>query len=448
MSTLIEESARRRTALVAASSRWLGGLLVLFAALVLTRAMSEGVYDIAFANLALDLSGMVGTVGLVYFVGYGVEVLASIVAGPLLDRGSPARTLVLAYLTKIGAFVLIGLGSGFLSSHLWVIVAAAATVDLVHRVGDMALFVLLPRILDAPTLVRVQGVGSTVRSAGELVSPVVAGAVLVLLPGAQALLVAAGFQVLALVLLACLAVLIRNRRTPAEAGSDAGSAADTDTADAAEEPPVSRRVVARVLSGSRAWRRFIVLDTLTTLALSSVILSLLPLMREQLAMSAARAGSFLAFTTLGAIVGGLVVTKAGEHGIYTSLRWAPALAGVGTLIAPTLGRTEWVLAAALVLFGCGFTVYLRSAALVVQLRAPMALLGTWYGLIDAVERVACAVAILATGFAFDRFGGTGLYVVFGGLLVLTAVLWSGFDREHRQDLGATLLHPSAPPTAR
>ncbi|MDX3804268.1 hypothetical protein, partial [Streptomyces sp. AK04-3B] len=176
------------------AARWLTLLLVVFAVLVMSRSLSEGIYDIAFANLALDLSGLVSTVGLVYCVGYGVEVVASVAAGPLLDRGNPKTVLIVAYLVKIGVFVFIGIGSAFLSSHLWAIVVAAATVDLVHHIGEMALFVLLPRILDAKTLVRVQGIGGTIRSAAELLSPVVAGLVIALLPGSRALLVAAGLQ--------------------------------------------------------------------------------------------------------------------------------------------------------------------------------------------------------------------------------------------------------------
>ncbi|MBB0232784.1 hypothetical protein, partial [Streptomyces calidiresistens] len=194
-------------------------LVLCFGALVLARALSEGTYDLAFANLALDLSGLVTTVGLVYFVGYGVEVIASVVAGPLLDRHSPLRAVIGAYGVKILLFGLIGLGSSFLATHLWTIVLAAALVDLVHHVGDMALFVLLPRVLTPGTLVRVQGIGASVRAAGEVVSPLAAGAVLALLPGARALLAAAVFQVLALFLLFGLLAVIRRGRSGEGAGA-------------------------------------------------------------------------------------------------------------------------------------------------------------------------------------------------------------------------------------
>ncbi|MFF5707257.1 hypothetical protein ACFY7H_32935 [Streptomyces sp. NPDC012794] len=107
-----------------------------------------------------------------------------------------------------------------------------------------------------------------------------------------------------------------------------------------------------------------------------------------------------------------------------------------------LGRTQWILAAALILFGLGFTVYLRSAGLLVLLRAPAALLGTWHGLLDAVIRIVSAGAILATGFLFDRFGGKPVYLFFGVLLLLTAALWSTFGARDRQDLGNTALHPA------
>ncbi|MFF6954732.1 MFS transporter [Streptomyces iakyrus] len=418
--------------------RWLGLLLVVLAALVLARSLSEGIYDIAFANLALDLTGAVSTVGLVYCVGYGVEVVASIVAGPLLDRGNPKSVLVVSYLVKIGVFALIGLGSSFLSSHLWAIVVAAAAVDLVHHIGEMALFVLLPRLLDAKTLVRVQGISGSVRSASELISPVVAGGIIVLLPGSQGLLAAAGLQVLALILfIAFIAVLSRRPAIPnedtvagGEPGADAGSS----------DEPVSRRTVAKTIVASRAWRRFAVFHSLSVLALSTVILSLLSLMRDTLDMSAARAGSFLACSTIGAIIGGLIVAKAGPDGIYPSMRWSPAVAGAGALIAAFLGQSQGLLAAGLILFGLGFTVYLRSAGLVVQLRAPSAILGTWDGLLDAVIRVVSAAAILATGFLFDHVGGRPVYLVLGALLFLMAGLWSGFGKQDRDGLGTTPLH--------
>ncbi|MGW6977557.1 MFS transporter [Streptomyces sp. NPDC054952] len=463
-----KSAATERVGLPAPSPR-LTLLLVVFAALVLARSMSEGIYDIAFANLALDLSGLVSTVGLVYFVGYGVEVVASVAAGPLLDRGDPKTFLVVSYLVKIGVFVLIGLGSTFLSSHLWAIVVAAATVDLVHHVGETALFVLLPRILDARALVRVQALGGTVRSASELLSPVVAGLVIALLPGSRALLVAAGLQVLALGLFAAfVAVVVRSRgslrRTPQDTPDDRDDRDRPDRPDRSVEPGAradgapgagpdagrgrspSRREVARTLSGSRAWRRFTTFHGLTVLALSTVILSVLSLMRETLHMTAAGAGTFLAFSTIGAIIGGLAVAKAGPDGIYTSLRWAPALAGAGALTAAFLGQTRWLLAVGLILFGLGFTVYLRSAGLLIQLRAPSAVLGTWNGLLDAVIRIVSAAAILVTGFLFDRFGGQAVYLAFGLLLVLTAALWSTFGTRDRQALGATPLHPA--PAAR
>ncbi|MFI5548003.1 MFS transporter [Streptomyces sp. NPDC051815] len=446
-----EEKPRTGRAALESAPRWLTLLLVVFAALVLSRSMSEGIYDIAFANLALDLSGLVSTVGLVYCVGYGVEVVASVAAGPLLDRGNPRAVLVVAYLVKIGVFVLIGIGSSFLSSHLWAIVVAAATVDLVHHIGEMALFVLLPRILDAKTLVRVQGIGGTIRSASELLSPVVAGLVIALMPGSRALLVAAGLQVLALAVFAAfVAVVARGPRSAQPAsGPDRGPGEEAAGEPAAQEPAVlpGRRVVARTLVTSPAWRRFLTFHALTVLALSTVILSLLSLMRETFEMSPARAGSFLAFSTIGAVIGGLVVAKAGPEGIYSSLRWATALAGAGTLTAALLGGTQWILAAALILFGLGFTVYLRSAGLLVQLRAPAALLGTWHGLLDAVIRIVSAGAILATGFLFDRFGGRPVYLFFGALLLLTAALWSTFGARDREDLGTTALHPVPAPAA-
>ncbi|WP_030200823.1 MFS transporter [Streptomyces sp. NRRL S-87] len=419
-------------------ARWLTLLLGVFAALVLARSLSEGIYDIAFANLALDLSGLVSTVGLVYCVGYGVEVVASVAAGPLLDRGSPKAVLVTSYLVKIAVFGVIGLGSAFLSSHLWAIVLAAATVDLVHHLGEMALFVLLPRILDPTTLVRVQGIGGTVRSACELLSPVVAGLAIALLPGSKALLAAAALQVLALAVFAALVAVVARRPAAAErpgAATESGAGADL--------PPVSRRTVARTLVTHSAWRRFVLFHGLTVLALSTVILSLLSLMRQTLDMSPSRAGAFLAFSTVGAVLGGLVVAKGGPEGIRTSLRWAPALAGLGTLTVALFGRFQPVLAAGLVVFGLGFTVYLRSAGLLVQLRAPAALLGTWHGLVDAVIRIVSAAAILATGFLFDHLGGRPVYVAFGALLLVAGALWSSFDGDDHDALTTTALHPEA-----
>lgn len=450
MTTTKKKTPNGRNSLPA-PPRWLALLLTVFTALVIARAMSEGIYDIAFANLALDLSGLVSTVGLVYCVGYGVEVVASVAAGPLLDRGNPKTVLVVSYLLKIGVFVLIGLGSTFLSSHLWAIVAAAAVVDLVHHVGEMALFVLLPRILDPTTLVRVQGVAGTVRSAAELLSPVVAGLVIVLYPGAKALLVAAGLQVVALAVFAALVTVVAKRprsaqqHPPGGSGGEPGESSATAEPDRLPAPLPNRRTVARTIIASPAWRRFTVLNSVTVLALSTVILSLLSLMRETLDMSAAHAGAFLAFSTVGAIIGGLVVAKAGPEGIAGNLRWAPAVAGAGALTAAFQGGNQWILAIGLILFGLGFTVYLRSAGLVVQLRAPSALLGTWHGLLDAVVRIVSAAAILAAGFLFDRFGGTAVYTVIGALLLLTSVFWSGFVKDHQHSLEATPLHPPVQP---
>ncbi|MFJ8489562.1 MFS transporter [Streptomyces sp. NPDC094038] len=420
--------------------RRLGMLLVLFVALTLAAALSEGVYDIAFANLALDLSGLVSTIGLVYCAGYGVEVVASLAIGPLLDRRDPTQVLIASYLLKIAVFVLIALGSSFLSSQLWTIVVAAASVDFVHQVGQMALFVLLPRLVDADTLVKVQGIGASARAASQILSPLVAGLVISLLPGARGLIAAAGFQILALLLFAGLVAAVRHGAgTPPPAPLPRTTAQPAESGPAPEALP-SRRTVAGTILSSRAWSRYLVFHALTVLALSTAILSLIPLMRETLDMSAARSGTFLSASTAGALLGGLAVTRSGADRIYASMRWAPALAGTGTLIAALLGRTPWLLALGLVVFGFGFTVYLRSSGLVVQLRAPADLLGTWNGLLDAVIRVVSAAGILAAGFLFDLAGGRAVYVTLGIVLLMTALLWTSFSTSDQNDLRSTPLH--------
>ncbi|MGY4983964.1 MFS transporter [Streptomyces sp. 900105755] len=426
--------------------RRLGMLLALFVALTLAAALSEGVYDIAFANLALDLSGLVSTIGLVYCAGYGVEVVASLAIGPLLDRRDATQVLITSYLLKIAVFALIALGSSFLSSQLWTIVAAAASVDFIHQVGQMALFVLLPRLIDADTLIKVQGIGASARAASQILSPVVAGLVISLMPGARGLIAAAGFQVLALLLLAGLIAVVRRHgtgtppRTPFPGDAAEQDAAETAGSPSSPEALPSRRTVARTIVSSRAWSRYLVFHALTVLALSTAILSWIPLMRETLQMSAARSGTFLSASTAGALLGGLAVTKSGANRIYLSMRWAPALAATGTLIAALLGRTQWLLALGLVVFGIGFTVYLRSAGLVVQLRAPTDLLGTWNGLLDAVIRVVSAAGILTAGFLFDLVGGRAVYVTLGLVLLLTAALWASFGTSDQTSLQATPLH--------
>ncbi|MEU6807400.1 hypothetical protein, partial [Streptomyces neyagawaensis] len=163
-------------------------------------------------------------------------------------------------------------------------------------------------------------------------------------------------------------------------------------------------------------------------------------MRETLDMSAAGSGVFLSFSTAGALLGGLVVARSGADRIHAGMRWAPAVAGAGALAATFFGRTPWLLASALIVFGLGFTVYLRSAGLVVQLRAPKSLLGTWNGLIDAVVRTVSAAGILASSFLFDVVGGRSVYAVLGLLLLVTAALWTSFGTEKWQQLTGTALH--------
>ncbi|MFD7748933.1 MFS transporter [Streptomyces sp. NPDC059698] len=421
--------------------RWLGALLAFYVALTVVAAMSEGVYDIAFANLALDLSGLVSTIGIVYCVGYGVEVVASIAMGPLLDRRDAGQVLVVSYLVKIGIFVLIGLSSSFLSSHLWTIVIAAAAVDFVHHVGGMALFVLLPRIVDRHTLVKIQGIAATARSASEILSPVVAGLIIAVLPGARGLIAAAGFQILALALFAGLLMTVR-RAAASQPVEDTETEPKEETAHSPSLP--SRREVASTIVSSRPWRRYVAFHCLSVLALSTLFLSWLPLMREALDMSAARAGAFLAFSTVGAVLGGLIVAKSGPDRVFASMRWAPALAGAGTLIAATLGSSLWLLALGLITFGLGTTVYFRSAGLIVQLHAPIAVLGTWNGLLDAVIRVVGAAGILAAGFLFDLVGGHAVFVCLGLGLLVSAALWSRFGQRDQENLTATPLHEGLP----
>ena len=234
--------------------------MIVFSALAAT--LAEGVYDLSFANLTVDLTRGASTIGLVYAIGYGVELVASLLGGAMLDRRSPVRVAVGCYALKLAVFAAIGLLAARVGAHVAFIVVAAALVDLFNHVGGLALFVLLPRWFGEDELVRLQGLIVSIRSAANLAAPLVAAVALVALPGAKVLFVAAGFQVLAVAFV--VVVVARHRSggaprpvaTACEAEISSGQLY-TDEGNA-KQPTVTRRELlapsSHPTAGDGSWR--------------------------------------------------------------------------------------------------------------------------------------------------------------------------------------------------
>jgi MFS family permease len=163
--------------------------------------VAGGMLSVALVLFTLGRFGSPALAGVVTFVSVAPGIVVSPIAGALLDRHGRSRLVVLDY--AVGAASL-GLVAGLalanvLTPALLILIAAASS--LTQPLSNSGLRSLLPILVPPHLWERANAVDSNGYVVATLLGPPVAGSIVQVVGGAQALLVVAGLLVVAAVVL-------------------------------------------------------------------------------------------------------------------------------------------------------------------------------------------------------------------------------------------------------
>ncbi|MGL5928512.1 MAG: MFS transporter [Dermatophilaceae bacterium] len=403
--------------------------LAVFVIAGVVATIGESTYDMAFADTALTVSDEVTTVGWIYFAGYLTEAIASATLGSRVDAWGPLRAMVIFSGAAAIALAAAGLTNVVLGvTSVVFIVLSAALVDYLNQLVGISHSAALPEAFgaDEQGLIRFSGLDSSVRSVSSIASPVIAGLIIVQAPGFQALFVVAALYVTGYALLIGFLV---------DVGRRSATTNPTTSPPATGEPPprpTLRRVAADIRASS-AWRRFLVVDVIATMALSTALLLLYSLFRSDFDLAPTTAGLLLGCLALGSLLASVVIARGTKSGLSRLFGIGAVGCGAGTIVLAMSAGNVYVGGVGATVLGVGSVLQLKSMTLLVQLNAPRGQIGSWFAVIDTVERVVNALAIVAAATLMDVLGGSWVFGATGLILVACGGWWFAIQHQVRLD---------------
>lgn len=393
-------------------------LLAVFVTAGIVATLAESTYDMAFANTALAETDKVLSVGLIYFAGYTTEAIASATMGSKIDAWGPLRALVI--FTGTVAVVLAAAGAiGTLLgvSSIVFIILLAALVDYLNQLGGIAHSAALPEAFegDAKGLIRFSGIDASVRSVAAVATPVIAGFIIIATPGLEAMYVVSALYATGYALLIGFLIYISNQRRALLAASATEDSKDEEIG--TDEGPVKLRAVASSILASTSWRRFLVVDVLGTVGLSTALLLAYALLVHDFDLTPATAGVVLGLMAAGSLIASILIAKGDPEDLGRLFGIGTISSAVGILILAVSDGELVVAGLGACVLGFGSILQMKGMTLIVQLNAPRKRVGSWFAVIDGLEQAVNAVAIIAAAYLMDLFGGP---VIFGVVSVLMA----------------------------
>jgi MFS family permease len=163
--------------------------------------IAGGMLSVALVLFTLDEFGSPALAGVVTFVSVFPGIVVSPIAGALLDRHGRSRLVVLDYLVGAVSLALIGglARAGVLNPPLLIVIAAASS--LTTPLSTSGLRSLLPLLVPKPLWERANAVDSNGYVLATLVGPPLAGVLVQVAGGAEALFAVGALLVLAAVVL-------------------------------------------------------------------------------------------------------------------------------------------------------------------------------------------------------------------------------------------------------
>lgn len=362
--------------------------------------LSEGIYDLVFANMAFSASGRAGSVATTYAVGYSAEILVTIFGAGFLDYFDKRRIFVGAQIVKIVLFASVVLISSMTTLSVPMIWGFAFAIDLIHHYSRLCAFVLIASLFDKTELPAIQGTNAVLGATAQIASPLLAAAAIAVFGLGASLGVSVGLQLVALALAVTMFQLAPYRRAAREGAADGAKHALLGTLRASAE-----------MARDRRWRPFLALYSGSGMLIAISVLLWIPLLRGLHDVPESTTGWFLSFGAVGMVLGGIAVRRVGDAGQRNRRYVSTALVVMSVSLAGAILRPgAWVLVgAATLLFHVGLTLFFRVNAVLIQANLPPDRAGSWYGVVDFLGRIFGMIGVLSAGLLFDQLGPVWLF---------------------------------------
>jgi MFS family permease len=379
-------------------------------------ALAQGISGVALPWLVLDGGGSAGAAGLVATMALVPYVLFGLVAGVVGDRLARRPLLLGAHATQAVAALAIPLWT--LSGHppLGIVLAAAFVIGSCRVFADAAAFGAVSSIVGREHFTQGQAILSAAWSLGLVIGPAAGGALIALFGAGRAL----ALEALAFALAALLLVCVRDRL-----------AAPQDRP--AERPREAIVEGLRVIGREPVIRAFFVMSSAWNIVAVGVLTLMVPLLRQDIGLSASQAGWALASgAAMGVVAAPLVGPLDRRFGGVTIVLWGSAVNGV-TALGVGLAWSFWAVLPAIAALYLAEWVTMAAFIGERQRRAPehlQARVGISGRTINmAAGTVGAALASGATAFA----GLREIYVAMAlGTLVLAAGAWRPIRRAEQR----------------
>lgn len=388
---------------------------------VFTLALAAGLADITFANFAYSQSGEAISVAITYAIGYVVEILVSVLGSVYIDRKSTTKLFGVVQTVKAAAYICIFIVALEHGLSLFVLWACVAFIDMTQHYSRLIIFAATPRIFDSSDLSNVQGRLSSLGGIADVLGPAIGGLLLGLIGtwfaiGCGVILIVAGSIALFAVFKKNSVKLVR--------------LADSNI-DNIEEPapPAGVRSALREILTNRAWRRFLLADTFTTIFIASGVLLWVPMLRKIYSIPSGLTGIYVGVGSLGAIVAGYLIIKARAHQGWEKGMVPALLLCAGSLALVSVGYFKGLPIIAVLIFQGALAYFYRSSRVAIQLGAPANRLASWNGVVDAAGRIGGLIGLLLSALLFDVFGARPLYFILALGIFACAIFWQVIARD-------------------
>ena len=401
-------------------------LVLIFVASGILGVVSESTYDIAFGNTALGISDKIFWVGVIYFVGYITEAFAAATMGVHIDRWGALRSVFV--FSVIACLVLILSGSlnvyAGINSIIFVVLVAGI-MDFLNQLVNIAQTAAIPQAFgdDKNRLLTFSGLDSSVRAITGLVAPVIAGFIVSGFAELSSLFIVGLFYGTSAILLIMFLKSIRS-------SNFSNSIADSDASKSFYKGMSSGRIIQITfleIWQSVSWRKFLIVDILATAGLSTVLLLLFSLLKMEYRWEPEQIGFALAFMALGSLTASMLIARNNIDNLKYLFGFGALTTGVGSLLLSISGGYFLIVYPGALIIGFGSVLQMKAMTLIVQVHAPQARIGAWFSVIDGIERVINALAIIGSAILMDLVGGFVVFSVLSFLLIGCGLWWSFYS---------------------
>ncbi|KTB81575.1 MFS transporter [Pseudomonas syringae] len=390
-------------------------ILYVFASIGILVALSEAVYDLAFANLAYNLSGKTLAVMTTYAIGYSAEILVTLLGSGFIDRHDKWKLFIITQIVNMVVFSIAVATLSLSGGSVELVWFFAFLVDLIHQYVRLIMFSFIPFLFAREEIIRVNGFLAVINGIARATGPAIGALVILHTSLPMALVVSVVFMSGALLLALWSAFTDHNM-----------ASTDVDDLSFKERFHQSITGAARAamrLLGAPQWRGFLASYSTCVLVISVLALLWIPFLRDFHAFSPEQTGYLYALGMTGAVLGGLTTATVRDISLTVTMRSAHAAMFIGIAIALWLKGCFAGVAVGMFLFQFGTTVYFRSTASAIQLTLPKEVIGSWYGAIDFISRLAGLSGVLLAGWSYDQVGAYWVYSVLLVLLAVSGVAW-------------------------